>query len=111
METVTSGSILVDGQDITQKKVDLNKVRQKVGMVFQHFNLFEHLTVMENMTLAPVDLKKENQPDAEDTALRLLKRVGLADKTNCYPRQLSGGQKQRVAIARALAMKPGDLAF
>lgn len=111
LETVTSGSILVDGQDITQKKVDLNKVRQKVGMVFQHFNLFEHLTVMENMTLAPVDLKKENQPDAEDTALRLLKRGGLADKTNCYPRQLSGGQKQRVAIARALAMKPGDLAF
>ena len=111
LETVTSGSILVDGQDITQKKVDLNKVRQKVGMVFQHFNLFEHLTVMENMTLAPVNLKKENQPDAEDTALRLLKRVGLADKTNCYPRQLSGGQKQRVAIARALAMNPEILLF
>ena len=111
LETVTSGSILVDGQDITQKKVDLNKVRQKVGMVFQHFNLFEHLTVMENMTLAPVDLKKENQPDAEDTALRLLKRVGLADKANCYPRQLSGGQKQRVAIARALAMNPEILLF
>lgn len=111
LETVTSGSILVDGQDITQKKVDLNKVRQKVGMVFQHFNLFEHLTVMENMTLAPVDLKKENQPDAEDTALRLLKRVGLADKTYCYPRQLSGGQKQRVAIARALAMNPEILLF
>ena len=82
-----------------------------MGMVFQHFNLFEHLTVMENMTLAPVDLKKENQPDAEDTALRLLKRVGLADKTNCYPRQLSGGQKQRVAIARALAMNPEILLF
>lgn len=111
LETVTSGSILVDGQDITQKKVDLNKVRQKVGMVFQHFNLFEHLTVMENMTLAPVNLKKENQPDAEDTALRLLKRVGLADKTNCYPRQLSGGQKQRVAIARAPAMNPEILLF
>ena len=111
LETVTSGSILVDGQDITQKKVDLNKVRQKVGMVFQHFNLFEHLTVMENMTLAPVDLKKENQPDAEDTALRLLKRVGLADKTYCYPRQLTGGQKQRVAIARALAMNPEILLF
>ena len=111
LETVTSGSILVDGQDITQKKVNLNKVRQKVGMVFQHFNLFEHLTVMENMTLAPVDLKKENQPDAEDTALRLLKRVGLADKTYCYPRQLSGGQKQRVAIARALAMNPEILLF
>ena len=111
LETVTSGSIWVDGQDITQKKVDLNKVRQKVGMVFQHFNLFEHLTVMENMTLAPVDLKKENQPDAEDTALRLLKRVGLADKANCYPRQLSGGQKQRVAIARALAMNPEILLF
>ena len=111
LETVTSGSIWVDGQDITQKKVDLNKVRQKVGMVFQHFNLFEHLTVMENMTLAPVDLKKENQPDAEDTALRLLKRVGLADKTYCYPRQLSGGQKQRVAIARALAMNPEILLF
>lgn len=111
LETVTSGSIWVDGQDITQKKVDLNKVRQKVGMVFQHFNLFEHLTVMENMTLAPVDLKKENQPDAEDTALRLLKRVGLADKAHCYPRQLSGGQKQRVAIARALAMNPEILLF
>lgn len=111
LETVTSGSIWVDGQDITQKKVDLNKVRQKVGMVFQHFNLFEHLTVMENMTLAPVDLKKENQPDTEDTALRLLKRVGLADKANCYPRQLSGGQKQRVAIARALAMNPEILLF
>ena len=111
LETVTSGSIWVDGQDITQKKVDLNKVRQKVGMVFQHFNLFEHLTVMDNMTLAPVDLKKENQPDAEDTALRLLKRVGLADKINCYPRQLSGGQKQRVAIARALAMNPEILLF
>ena len=111
LETVTSGSIWVDGQDITQKKVDLNKVRQKVGMVFQHFNLFEHLTVMDNMTLAPVDLKKENQPDAEDTALHLLKRVGLADKINCYPRQLSGGQKQRVAIARALAMNPEILLF
>lgn len=111
LETITSGSIWVDGQDITQKKVDLNKVRQKVGMVFQHFNLFEHLTVMENMTLAPVDLKKENQPDAEETALRLLKRVGLADKIHCYPRQLSGGQKQRVAIARALAMNPEILLF
>ena len=111
LETVTSGSIWVDDVDITQKGVDLNKVRQKVGMVFQHFNLFEHLTVMDNMTLAPVDLKKETEPDAEETALRLLKRVGLADKVSCYPRQLSGGQKQRVAIARALAMNPEILLF
>ena len=111
LETVTSGSIWVDDVDITKKGVDLNKVRQKVGMVFQHFNLFEHLTVMENMTLAPVDLKKETEPDAEETALRLLKRVGLADKVSCYPRQLSGGQKQRVAIARALAMSPEILLF
>ncbi len=111
LETVTSGSIWVDDVDITKKGVDLNKVRQKVGMVFQHFNLFEHLTVMENMTLAPVDLKKETEPDAEETALRLLKRVGLADKVSCYPRQLSGGQKQRVAIARALAMNPEILLF
>lgn len=111
LETVTSGSIWVDDADITKKGVDLNKVRQKVGMVFQHFNLFEHLTVMENMTLAPVDLKKETEPDAEETALRLLKRVGLADKVSCYPRQLSGGQKQRVAIARALAMNPEILLF
>lgn len=111
LETVTSGSIWVDDVDITKKGVDLNKVRQKVGMVFQHFNLFEHLTVMDNMTLAPVDLKKETEPDAEETALRLLKRVGLADKVSCYPRQLSGGQKQRVAIARALAMNPEILLF
>lgn len=111
LETVTSGSIWVDDVDITQKGVDLNKVRQKVGMVFQHFNLFEHLTVRDNMTLAPVDLKKETEPDAEETALRLLKRVGLADKVSCYPRQLSGGQKQRVAIARALAMNPEILLF
>ena len=111
LETVTSGSIWVDDVDITKKGVDLNKVRQKVGMVFQHFNLFEHLTVMENMTLAPVDLKKETEPDAEETALRLLKRVGLADNVSCYPRQLSGGQKQRVAIARALAMNPEILLF
>lgn len=111
LETVTDGTILVDGTDITAKHTDMNQVRESVGMVFQHFNLFHHLTVLENMTLAPVQLKKANRQQAEQTALQLLQRVGLADKATVCPAQLSGGQKQRVAIARALCMQPDIMLF
>ena len=106
LETPTSGSIIFDGVDITGKKVDLPLHRQKMGMVFQHFNLFPNKTVLENLTMAPIKIKKVPKSEAEQKAMALLQRVGLADRANDYPAQLSGGQKQRVAIVRALAMKP-----
>ena len=106
LETATSDSIVVDGFEICDKKTNINRVRQNIGMVFQSFNLFSHLTVLKNVMLAPVDLKKMDKKTAEENAKELLARVGLADKAHVYPHQLSGGQQQRVAIARALAMKP-----
>nr|WP_243167567.1 MULTISPECIES: amino acid ABC transporter ATP-binding protein [Lachnospiraceae] len=111
LETATAGQILVDGHDVTDKHTDINKVRQNIGMVFQHFNLFNHLNVMDNMTLAPVHLKVMTKDEARKKAMELLTRVGLADKAEAFPSQLSGGQKQRVAIARALAMKPDIMLF
>ena len=111
LETATSGKIIIDGHDVTDKHTDINKVRENIGMVFQHFNLFNHLTVLDNMTLAPVHLKLMNKEEARTEALRLLERVGLADKADAFPSQLSGGQKQRVAIARALEMKPDIMLF
>ena len=111
LEDVTSGEILVGGESITDRKVDVNKIRQKMGMVFQHFNLFPHKTVLENLTLAPVKLKKMNKEEANKKAIELLKMVGLEEKASSYPAQLSGGQKQRVAIARALAMNPEIMLF
>ena len=111
LEEPTSGTILFEGTDITAPHTDINKVRQKMGMVFQHFNLFNNLTVMKNMTLAPVRLKLMSKAEAEAEAMRLLERVGLPDKANAYPSQLSGGQKQRIAIVRALAMKPKVMLF
>ncbi len=111
LEKVTSGQIIVDGHDVTDKHTDINKVRENIGMVFQHFNLFNHLTVLKNMTLAPVHLKTLSKAEAKDKALKLLERVGLADKAEAYPSQLSGGQKQRVAIARALEMNPDIMLF
>ena len=111
LETPTSGSIIFDGVDITGKKVDLPLHRQKMGMVFQHFNLFPHLTVKKNITLAPVRLGLMKQPEADAKAMELLERIGLADKADTYPNMLSGGQKQRIAIVRALAMNPDVLLF
>ena len=111
LETATSGKIIIDGHDVTDTHTDINKVRENIGMVFQHFNLFNHLTVLDNMTLAPVHLKLMNKEEARAEALRLLERVGLADKADAFPSQLSGGQKQRVAIARALEMKPDIMLF
>ena len=111
LETATAGQIIIDGHDVTDKHTDINKVRENIGMVFQHFNLFNHLTVLDNMTLAPVHLKLMNKEEARTEALRLLERVGLADKADAFPSQLSGGQKQRVAIARALEMKPDIMLF
>ncbi|MCI8585340.1 MAG: amino acid ABC transporter ATP-binding protein [Lachnospiraceae bacterium] len=111
LETATSGQIIIDGHDVTNRHTDINKVRENIGMVFQHFNLFNHLTVLDNMTLAPVHLKLATKEEAKRTAEQLLKRVGLEDKAQAYPSQLSGGQKQRVAIARALAMKPDIMLF
>ena len=111
LEEITAGEVIVDGHDMTDKKTDLNKVRQNVGMVFQHFNLFNNLDVMGNMTLAPTELKMATKAQATERALQLLERVGLLDKASAYPAQLSGGQKQRVAIARALAMNPDILLF
>ncbi len=111
LETATAGQIIVNGSDVTDKHTDINKVRENIGMVFQHFNLFNHLTVLGNMTLAPVHLKKLTKDQAKTAAMQLLTRVGLSDKASAYPSQLSGGQKQRVAIARALEMKPDIMLF
>ena len=111
LENITGGEVIVDGMDITDKKTDINKVRERVGMVFQLFNLFNNMNVLRNLTLAPVDLKKADKATAEKRAAELLARVGLADKAQAYPAQLSGGQKQRVAIARALAMNPDIMLF
>ncbi|SJZ65288.1 polar amino acid transport system ATP-binding protein [Pilibacter termitis] len=111
LEEATSGEIIVDGFNLTDKSTDINKVRQHIGMVFQHFNLFPHLTVLENITLAPIDLGKMSKEEAEEKAINLLELVGLADKRDEKPEKLSGGQKQRVAIARALAMNPDVMLF
>lgn len=111
LEDITSGTVVVDGFDVTDQKVDINEVRRHVGMVFQHFNLFPHMSVAENIMLAPVELKKMTKSEARTRAEELLERVGLADKANARPASLSGGQKQRVAIARALAMSPGIMLF
>ena len=111
LEEPTGGTITFEGVDITDRSVNINKHRQKMGMVFQQFNLFPHKTVLKNMTLGPIKLLKQPKKEAEANALRLLERVGLADKANAYPGQLSGGQKQRVAIVRALAMNPEVMLF
>ncbi len=111
LEKPTSGSIVFDGEEITGKKVDLPRHRQKMGMVFQHFNLFPHKTILQNLTMAPVHIKKMPKAEAEQKAMALLERVGLADRASAYPAQLSGGQKQRVAIVRALAMEPEVMLF
>ncbi|MBE5871836.1 MAG: amino acid ABC transporter ATP-binding protein [Lachnospiraceae bacterium] len=111
LEVPTGGTILFEGNDITDKKTDINKYRQKIGMVFQHFNLFPHKTILGNMTLAPIKLLGKSKEEAEKQAMELLERVGLADKANAYPSQLSGGQKQRIAIVRALCMNPDVLLF
>ena len=111
LETPTSGQILFEGTDITAKHCDLNRIRQKMGMVFQQFNLFPHLTVTENITLAPVKLKRMTKEQAKERARTLLKRIGLLDKADVYPRKLSGGQMQRIAIVRALAMDPDVMLF
>ncbi len=111
LEVPTSGTIRLDGADITDPKNDINLYRQKMGMVFQHFNLFPHMTILKNMTLAPVKLLHRSQAEAERKAMELLTRVGLADRAGSYPSQLSGGQKQRVAIVRALMMEPEVMLF
>ncbi len=111
LEEATSGTITINGQNITAKSVDINQVRREIGMVFQHFNLFNNMNVLRNLMLAPVDLKIASKDEARALALKMLDRVGLADKANAYPDQLSGGQKQRVAIARALCMKPQIMLF
>ena len=111
LEVPNSGSIFFEEQDITSKKCDINKVRQKMGMVFQHFNLFPHLTVMENITLAPVKLNLQTKEEATNNALKLLDRIGLSDKKHEYPAKLSGVQKQRIAIYRSLVMKPDIMLF
>ncbi len=111
LEETTSGTVIVDGWEISDKKININKVRENIGMVFQQFNLFPHLSVKKNIMMAPMDRKKTPKAEAEKTALELLKRVGLYDKADAYPKQLSGGQQQRVAIARALAMQPDIMLF
>ncbi len=111
LEDITAGSVTVNGFDLTEPKVDLNAVRQNIGMVFQHFNLFPHMSVIQNIMLAPVELKKKDKAGAREQAMELLRRVGLAEKADARPASLSGGQKQRVAIARALAMNPGIMLF
>ena len=111
LEEANGGEIIVDGQKITDKKININKVRENIGMVFQHFNLFSNLNIIDNITLAPVELKIMRKEDARKRAMELLKRVGLEDKADAYPSQLSGGQKQRCAIARSLAMSPDIMLF
>ena len=111
LEEPTGGEIVVDGQTITDKKADLNKIRENIGMVFQHFNLFNNLNVLQNLMLAPVQLKKATKEKAKEEAMAMLKKVGLEDKAEAYPHQLSGGQKQRVAIARSLCMNPDIMLF
>lgn len=111
LEQPTAGTILFEGQDITAKGFDVNRHRQKVGMVFQQFNLFNNLTVLENITISQIKVKGLSQAESEAKAMTLLKRVGLDDKAGAYPSQLSGGQKQRIAIVRALAMEPDVLLF
>lgn len=111
LEIPTGGTITFNGVDITDKHVDINVHRQKMGMVFQHFNLFPHMTILKNMTIAPMKLQKKSEAEANAEAMRLLERVGLADRAGAYPSQLSGGQKQRIAIVRALCMKPDVMLF
>ncbi len=111
LEEPSKGSILVEGRDIMEKTTNINNLRERVGMVFQHFNLFPHKSVLENLTLAPMKVKKQGKDEIEKKAMSLLKRVGLSDKAGAYPNQLSGGQKQRIAIARALAMDPHVILF
>ena len=111
LEETTSGRIIIDGQELTDPKTDINRLRERVGMVFQHFNLFNNMPVLRNLILAPVDLKKCSKTEAKERAMAMLKRVGLEEKANAYPRELSGGQKQRVAIARSLCMKPDIMLF
>lgn len=111
LEEANGGEVIVDGKRITDKKININKVRENIGMVFQHFNLFSNLTILENITLAPVELKLMSKEEAKKKAMELLKRVGLEDKASAYPSQLSGGQKQRCAIARSLAMSPDVMLF
>ncbi len=111
LEQPSAGTITVDGADITDPRTNINKHREKMGMVFQHFNLFPHMTILKNMTLAPMKLLKKSKADAEAKAMSLLQRVGLADRANAYPSQLSGGQKQRIAIVRALCMEPQVMLF
>ncbi|TCS80068.1 amino acid ABC transporter ATP-binding protein [Pectinatus cerevisiiphilus] len=111
LETINSGHIFINGEDITNPKVDINKIRQKLGMVFQDFNLFPHMTVLENIMISPMKVKHESHKTAYETAIQLLNKVGLLNKATAYPDDLSGGQKQRIAIARALAMKPSVMLF
>ncbi len=111
LESPTKGQVLIEGKDITQPKTDVQVIRKNIGMVFQHFNLFPHMTVMENMTYAPLRVNKRTKEEAEGKAMELLKLVGLTEKANAYPGKLSGGQKQRIAIARALAMEPKIMLF
>jgi len=111
LEEPTNGEIIFEGQNITDKKTDINKMREKMGMVFQQFNLFPHKTVLENITIAPINVKKKSKAEAEKIAKNLLAKVGLLEKANAYPASLSGGQKQRIAIARALAMEPDVMLF
>lgn len=111
LEEITDGEVIVDGKNLTDKHVDINKVRENVGMVFQHFNLFPHMNVTQNLMLAPVELKKATEEEAKERAIHMLKKVGMDDKAEAYPEQLSGGQKQRVAIARALCMTPDIMLF
>ncbi len=111
LEEITDGEVIVDGKNLTDKHIDINKVRENVGMVFQHFNLFPHMNVTQNLMLAPIELKKATKEEAKERAIHMLKKVGMDDKAEAYPEQLSGGQKQRVAIARALCMTPDIMLF
>jgi glutamine transport system ATP-binding protein len=111
LEDISGGHVVIDGQDITDTKLDINKIRENVGMVFQQFNLFPHMTALQNIMLAPMKLRKSGKGEIEKKALELLRKVGLSDKAHVYPGELSGGQKQRVAIARALAMDPSIMLF